>query len=359
MRKANPWRLIAAMIVALVVSANAQDAWTVHDRNRPNPAVVTPANTAGGAPSDAIVIFDGHGLDAFKNVDGGITHWRSTGAYFEVVPGTSSIETKQAFGDCQLHVEWASPNPPQGEDQMRGNSGVIMMGMFEIQVLDSYNARTYADGQAAAIYGQYPPLVNASRAPGEWQTYDIVFRGPRFDSKGRLLRRANVTLVQNGILVQDAAELSGPTAYHNRPPYFPIPEKLPFVLQEHGTPVRYRNIWVRPLSEEADPVPVRSFIPLRPDPAKFASYAGTYESGVSTMTVTVSGGTVQAKIAAKNPQVHPLIPLDLMPISEDAFMGHNLPGGDETEVLFTRDAKDNVVSAVAFLAGHYLSFERK
>ena len=182
MIETHRWRLIPAAFAIFAISASAQQAWTVHDRDRPNPSVVTPAGSPGGAPSDATVLFDGHGLDAFQSVEGGPVRWSSTSDYFQVVPGTGSIETKQAFGDCQLHVEWASPNPPTGTDQMRGNSGVIMMGMFEIQVLDSYNARTYADGQAAAIYGQYPPLVNASKGPGEWQTYDIIFRGPRFDS---------------------------------------------------------------------------------------------------------------------------------------------------------------------------------
>src|ERR1700761_6829354 len=201
------WRLSPAAIALLAISAHAQNAWVVHDRERPNPAVVTPGSAPGGAPSDAVILFDGHGLDSFEKVGGGPVPWSATGEYFEVAPRTSSIQTKQAFGDCQLHVEWASPNPPQGEDQMRGNSGIIMMGMFEIQVLDSFNARTYADGQAAAVYGQSPPLVNASRGPGQWQTYDIIFRGPRFDSTGHLIRRTTVTLIQNGVLVQDAVEL--------------------------------------------------------------------------------------------------------------------------------------------------------
>ena len=144
------------------MSLNAQLAWTVHDRERPNPPVVTPADSPGGKPSDAKVLFDGRILDAFERALGGPARWTVNDGVFTVVPGSGSIQTKEKFGDCQLHVEWASPSPVQGSDQMRGNSGLIMMGMFEIQVLDSYNARTYADGQAGAIYGQYPPLVNAS-----------------------------------------------------------------------------------------------------------------------------------------------------------------------------------------------------
>jgi len=151
------------------------------------------------------------------------------------------------FGDVQLHIEWAAPNPPSGEGQERGNSGVYLMSTYEVQVLDSYHNVTYPDGQAAAIYGQYPPLVNASRPPGQWQSYDIVFHAPRFDASGRLVSPARATVFHNGVLVQDNVELSGPTAHGQRPPYKPQPEKLPLSLQDHGEPVRYRNIWIREL----------------------------------------------------------------------------------------------------------------
>ena len=157
--------------------------------------------------------------------------------------------TKDAYGDCQLHVEWSAPNPPIGTDQDRGNSGVFLHGLYEIQVLDSYNNVTYADGEAAAVYGQYPPLVNAARPPGDWQTYDIIFHGPRFDADGKLLRKATVTVFFNGVLVQDHVELTGPTEHHQRPPYKPTPEKLPLSLQDHNHPVRYRNLWIRELKE--------------------------------------------------------------------------------------------------------------
>jgi len=165
--------------------------------------------------------------------------------YVEVVPGTGAIATKQGFGDVQLHIEWAAPTPAKGEGQERGNSGVFLMGMYEVQVLDSYRNKTYPDGQAGAVYGQYPPLVNASRPPGEWQTYDIVFHGPRFDAGGKLLRPARMTVVFNGVLVQDNVVLTGPTAHQTRPPYAAHPEKLPLSLQDHGNPMRFRNIWVR------------------------------------------------------------------------------------------------------------------
>jgi len=166
-----------------------------------------------------------------------------------VQPGTGDIRTKDPYGDCQLHVEWATPNPPHGKDQDRGNSGVFLHGLYEIQVLDSYENVTCADGEAAAVYGQYPPLVNASRKPGEWQTYDIVFHGARFDPEGKLTRRATVTLLHNGVLVQDHVEIKGQNADHVGQPYPPTPKKLPLRLQDHNHLVRYRNIWIRELKE--------------------------------------------------------------------------------------------------------------
>jgi Domain of Unknown Function (DUF1080) len=167
----------------------------------------------------------------------------------EVAPGTGNISTRQAFGDCQLHVEFAEPVPATGESQDRGNSGVFLQGLYEIQVLDSYHSKTYADGQAAAVYGQYPPLVNAARPPGQWQTYDIVFHAPRFDANGDVLHPARVTVLHNGVLVQDNVELTGPTAHGERPPYKKTPENLPLQLQDHHNPVRFRNIWIRQLAE--------------------------------------------------------------------------------------------------------------
>ena len=158
-----------------------------------------------------------------------------------------SLVTKQAFGDAQLHIEFRTPTPPKGDSQERGNSGVFLMGLYEVQVLDSYHNITYADGHAAAIYGQYPPLVNASRPPGEWQTYDIVFHRPRFDADGKVLRPARVTVIHNGVLVQDNVELSGPTANKARPPYVKHADALPLSLQDHGDLVQYKNIWIRKL----------------------------------------------------------------------------------------------------------------
>jgi hypothetical protein len=243
---------IAVALSAAPARAQVDTRWKIHDMDRPLPPIVTPGtastqDTPGKPPSDAIVLFDGTGLEQWLSNDGSIAKWKVENGYFEVVPKTGNIHTKNSFGDCQLHVEFSEPTPPHGESQGRGNSGVFLMSTYEIQVLDSYENRTYADGQAAAVYGQYPPLVNASRPPGQWQTYDIVFHSPRFDNNGKLLRPARITVFHNGVLVQDNVEPTGPTEHGERPPYKPGPDKMPLALQDHGQPVRYRNIWLRPL----------------------------------------------------------------------------------------------------------------
>jgi hypothetical protein len=224
--------------------------WPIHDTTRPQPVVVTPGPAPEAPlapPSDAIVLFGGSDLAAWEMEDGSPAKWAVRDGYFEVVSGTGTMRTRQGFGDVQLHVEWMAPDPPRGEGQDRGNSGVFLMGMYEVQVLDTYGNRTYPDGQAAALYGQYPPLVNASRPPGQWQTYDIAFRAPRFDASGAVTAPAHVTVLHNGVLVQDAVELTGPTGHHERPPYKAHPARLPLSLQDHGHPVRFRNVWVREL----------------------------------------------------------------------------------------------------------------
>jgi hypothetical protein len=242
----------AGLICCGVVGAR-QTQWKAHDMNRPAPTVVNSGaastqDLVGKAPSDAVVLFDGKDLSAWQSKDGSAAKWKVGSGYFETVPKTGYIYSMKAFGDCQLHVEFATPAPAVGEGQDRGNSGVFLMGLYEIQVLDSYDNRTYADGSAAAVYGQYPPLVNASRAPGQWQTYDIVFHAPKFGD-GKLVKKARVTVLHNGVLVQDNVEIQGTTSTE-KPEYNSGPEKLPLALQDHNHPVRYRNIWVRELVAE-------------------------------------------------------------------------------------------------------------
>jgi Domain of Unknown Function (DUF1080) len=253
MRKLAQGLAAVAVILVGAGTAEAQTTWKAHDRSRPAPTEIDPGTAstpeAGGkAPSDAVVLFDGKDLSAWVGKDGGAAKWKVADGYFEVVPKTGQIQTKQGFGSIQLHLEFREPSPAVGQDQDRGNSGVFLMGLYEIQVLDSYKSKTYADGQAGAVYGQYPPLVNASRQPGQWQTYDIIFHAPK-SADGKLVTKARVTVLHNGILVQDNVEIQGTTSTPT-PEYKAGPDKLPLALQDHNHPVRYRNIWVRELAAE-------------------------------------------------------------------------------------------------------------
>ena len=216
----------------------------VHDPDRPAPPKVTPGGTStnnvGTAPSDAVVLFSGGDLSKWKPSDWTIDNG-------ELVAVSGSLTTNQAFGDCQLHLEWQTPDPPQGGIWDRGNNGVMLMGLFEIQIYDSYTEKLYPDGQAASVYGQTPPMVNACRKPGRWQSYDIIFFAPVF--KGDMLEKpARVTVFHNGLLVHHNQDIYGPTGHRILPKYDkPIPEKLPLSLSAHNNPVRFRNIWIRPL----------------------------------------------------------------------------------------------------------------
>jgi hypothetical protein len=217
--------------------------WRVHDADRPRPRAVQPGQ-GSLPPSDAVVLFDGSSLEAWKSADGA-AQWRLVDGAMEV-NGTGDIETKEAFGDVQLHLEWMTPDEPKAQSQGKGNSGVFLMGRYEVQILDSHANDTYADGQAAALYGQYPPDVNASRPSGEWQSYDICFVAPRFEGD-RLLEPARITVMHNGVLVHHARELVGATVHRDVARYVPHPDQLPLRLQDHGNPVRYRNCWLRRL----------------------------------------------------------------------------------------------------------------
>ncbi len=219
--------------------------YRVHDDARPQPRVVTPP-TPTTIPSDAVALFDGTSLDSWTNKQGEPAGWTLGDGWMEVAPGSGNIQSREQLGDCQLHLEWAAPAEVKGEGQGRGNSGVFLMGKYEIQVLDCYDNPTYADGMTGGIYGQCPPLVNACRKPGEWQTYDIVWLAPRFEN-GRLLRPAMVTVLLNGVLLHHCKELIGPTEHKVTTCYTEHPQTGPLELQDHGDLVRFRNIWHRPL----------------------------------------------------------------------------------------------------------------
>jgi Domain of Unknown Function (DUF1080) len=222
--------------------------WHIHDGKRPQPRVLRPGPfSATSAPADAIVLLgDRDDLSAWQMLDGSRPTWAMKDGVLET--GKGPLRTKAEFTDFQLHVEFATPAAVQGDSQGRGNSGVFLLGKFEIQVLDSYDNPTYPDGQAAAMYGQYPPLVNVSRPPGAWQTYDIVFNAPRFSAAGALDTPAIVTVLHNGVVVHHATAFWGPTAHRKIDPYTPDAAKGPIALQDHGNPVRYRNIWIRPIA---------------------------------------------------------------------------------------------------------------
>lgn len=226
-------------------------AWAVHDGNRPQPRVVVPGTfstveQAGKPPSDAVVLFDGSDLAKWQDGKGAPAKWLVKDSFMEVAPGTGEIRTRDRFGDCQLHIEWAAPAKVEGDSQGRGNSGVFLMGMLEIQVLDSYKNITYADGHAGAYYGIQPPLALPLRPPGEFQVYDIVFRRPVYRD-GNVLDPGYVTVLMNGVLVQDHTPLEGPGTHMTRTKPGPFPEKGPLSLQDHGNPTRFRNIWYREL----------------------------------------------------------------------------------------------------------------
>jgi hypothetical protein len=226
----------------------------VHDDRRPHPRLVTPAAEPGGAPSDAIVLFNGKDMSAWTSHHSNITRggnsgapeWKAENGYMEVVPHTGDIATREKFGDCQLHVEWSAPAEIAGTSQARGNSGVILQARYEVQVLDSYNNPTYADGQAGALYGQWPPLVNPVRKPGEWQIYDIVFEAPKFEGE-KLVKPAYFTVFLNGVLLHNRKESMGPMVYRQVAHYATQPAEDSLVLQNHDAKVRYRNIWIRRL----------------------------------------------------------------------------------------------------------------
>ncbi len=219
--------------------------YTVHDGTRPQPPVVSAP--ADAPPSDAVILFDGSTLAGWKNVrDGESCGWKIEDGDMAVVPGVGDVQTEAVFGDCQLHLEFMSPVDVVGKGQGRGNSGVFLMGLYEIQVLDNFDNPTYPDGTVGAIYGQTPPLVNSIREPGVWNSYDILWKAPAFDGD-TLVSLAAVTVMLNGVVLHHAKELEGPTQHKVLAQYAPHEAKGPLRLQDHGDLVRFRNIWMREL----------------------------------------------------------------------------------------------------------------
>jgi hypothetical protein len=231
------------------LSFTAEGKWKVNDNARPKPAKVEPKPAAeldakSKPPAGATVLFDGTNLKAFRP-----STWKVENGYVEITPKSQYLTTNESFGSCHLHLEWCSPNPPVGTLQMKGNSGVFLMGRYEIQVLDSNDNATYADGIAGAVYGQTPPSVNPIRPTGEWQYYDIYFKRPQFDASGLLIKPATVTIDFNGVRVQENTVIEGSTGPSRRRGYVAHAEKLPLQLQEHGCAVRYRNLWIESLAD--------------------------------------------------------------------------------------------------------------
>jgi len=242
--------LILALVFLVAIYTNAQqpqgdpkltEIWS------PVPKIVTPGKSAADAPSDAIIIFknkkDG---DNWVNKDGGPFGWNADDSSFTVKASAGEIRTKQSFGDCQLHIEWRTPAQVKGDGQGRGNSGIFFMSRYELQVLDSYNNITYSNGQAGSIYKQTMPLVNASRGPGQWQVYDVIYMSPKFNSDGMIVRPAYITVLHNGVLIQNHTSIYGTTPYRGQPEY-EVHGKGPIMLQDHDNTTSFRNIWIRPL----------------------------------------------------------------------------------------------------------------
>jgi hypothetical protein len=237
--------ILFLVIVSIPLLLKAQDPKVTEDWSK-EPPVITPGNRMK-PPSDAIVLFKkGRDIANWASRKGGPARWK-TSCRKMTTSRTGDVVTKQEFGDCQLHIEWRTPRKVVGQGQGRGNSGVYLQSLYEVQVLDSYENVTYYNGQAGSIYKQSPPLVNASRGPGKWQYYDIVFRAPRFNDDGSLKSPGTITVFHNGVLIQNHFELKGKSVYAGFPKYEPHSDKMPLLLQDHGNPVSYRNIWIREL----------------------------------------------------------------------------------------------------------------
>jgi hypothetical protein len=347
--------LIALGVLASPIHAQTPDGdaagpvtrWRIHALDRPAPPVIRPEPqpVTTPPPPNAVVLFDGRDLSQWSSGGGGQPGWRVRNGAMEIVPGSGALLSRVGFGDVQLHLEWASPAPPAGQGQDRGNSGVFLMGLYEVQILDSYDAETYPDGQAASVYGQYPPRINASRAPGQWQSYDIFFRRPRFGPDGLLVEPARVTVIHNGVLVQNNEEILGPTEWLKHLPYEAHAHALPIKLQDHGSAVRFRNIWALPIPELPAPLPSQ----VRPTPAltigeaEMARFVGRYERpGVDApITIFREGDRLKADFFWRPGA------LGLIPVAPAEFVLAETDG----RVIFELDASGNPTRLIFRLGG--------
>ena len=293
-------KILITMISIVIPSIGfSQDEapYRAHDLSRPHPPIVTPAGIEKPVPppSDAIILFDGSSLEKWSATNGKNSKWVLENGVMHPTRGSGPIQTRDKFGDVQLHIEWATPTPPKGKSQGRGNSGVYFMTKYEVQVLDSYENLTYADGQAASMYGQNPPMVNASLPPGVWQSYDIVFRRPHFNDDGSLKKPAVMTVFHNGVLVQDHFELWGPTNWLKFSEYQPHENELPIRLQDHGNPVLFRNIWLRklnPVQHYKHMARLKPILDLSEE--ELAKFVGKYQGG-RNVEIQLNDGNLQAR----------------------------------------------------------------
>lgn len=330
--------------------------WKQHSMTQPKPPAVTGQGIAGPAavPADAVVLFDGKDLSRWVSGGGEPAAWTVHDGFFEVNSEAGSIQTRESFGDVQMHLEWASPSPAAGAGQDRGNSGVFLMGRYEIQILDTFRADTYADGYPGAVYGQAPPLFNATLPPGEWQTFDIVFRGPRFSADEKLLDAAHVTVIHNGVAVQNNEPILGPTSWLNFLAYQPHAHEAPIRLQDHGQPVRFRNIWVRRLPVRVAITAEHSQPPraIAKTPGELAAFAGKFQLGDGVgkppVTMTVDGKGLIVRFPDRP------VDMPIVPVSGRVFEFVNTDATIEFEI----DASGRPGNATMHIGGSTRSLKR-
>jgi len=321
------------IVFILMTTSDLCAQWKICDMSRPKPTIVSIGEW--GIPSDAGILFNGCGLSQWRNQkDGSEASWEVIDSCLVATEEWCDISTVRNFGDCQLHLEFMISTPVKGENNMRGNSGVVFMGKYEVQIMDSYRHETFADGQNAAIYSQYPPMVNASLPPDQWQSFDIIFTAPRFEPDGELLKPAIITMLHNGVLIHNNAELKGKSNWLGDIKYEKHPPKLPLVLQSHIQPIRFRNIWIR----DMEPVIVNPYtheavneITLPPDTMK--NYAGEYSWAKSSQLITVDDKGQYLKVVFPDNIVKELSAYGL-----DRFMAHDIDYWFE----FTRDKTGNI-----------------